>query len=157
MPYVENIKVGSGETWPVRDKEAHDLIKDIWSVVYPVGSIYMSANNVNPGVLFGGSWEQIQDKFLLAAGSTYAGGTTGGEAEHELTWDEMPKHSHVVINEANKSAMTMQWSSNLDISGGSQGGVWVDMNGSGDLFATHNAGSSSKHNNMPPYLTVYMW
>ena len=34
--YVENIKVGSGETWPVRDKEAHERITDLWSTIYPV-------------------------------------------------------------------------------------------------------------------------
>ena len=57
---------------------------------YPVGSIYMSVNNTNPGTLFGGTWEQIQDRFLLAAGNTYTGGSTGGSASVNLS------HSHVV-------------------------------------------------------------
>ena len=85
--------------------------------MYPVGSIYLSVNNVNPGTIFGGTWEQIQDRFLLAAGSTYAGGTTGGAtshthtsaahthtsaahthttAGHTLTVNEMPSHKHGV-------------------------------------------------------------
>ena len=85
---------------------------------YPVGSIYMSVNNTNPGTLFGGTWEQIQDRFLLAAGNTYTGGSTGGSASvnlshshvvnahhhslpantgnHTLTVDEMPSHFHDV-------------------------------------------------------------
>lgn len=50
--------------------------------VYPIGSIYMSINNTNPGLVFGGTWERIQDTFLLAAGNTYQNGTTGGEASH---------------------------------------------------------------------------
>ena len=83
--------------------------------MYPVGSIYLSVNNVNPGTIFGGTWEQIQDRFLLAAGSTYAGGATGGAASHThtsaahthtsaahthttaghtLTVNEMPSHTH---------------------------------------------------------------
>lgn len=76
--------------------------------MYPVGSIYLSVNNVNPGTIFGGTWEQIKDRFLLAAGSTYAGGATGGTASHThtspehshttaghtLTEAEMPKHRH---------------------------------------------------------------
>lgn len=48
--------------------------------IYPVGSLYFSVNNIDPGTLFGGTWERIQDKFLLCAGSTYAAGTTGGNA-----------------------------------------------------------------------------
>lgn len=47
---------------------------------YPVGSIYMSVNSSNPGTLFGGTWQRIQDRFLLACGSTYANGATGGRS-----------------------------------------------------------------------------
>ena len=69
--------------------------------MYPVGSIYLSVNNVNPSTIFGGTWEQIQDRFLLAAGSTYGAGTTGGSAththttgDHILTVAETPAHTH---------------------------------------------------------------
>lgn len=69
--------------------------------MYPVGSIYLSVNNVNPGTIFGGTWEQIQDRFLLAAGDTYSAGTTGGSAththttgDHILTVAETPAHTH---------------------------------------------------------------
>lgn len=50
--------------------------------IYPIGSIYMSVNNVSPSTLFGGTWEAIQDRFLLAAGSTYTAGDTGGAVNH---------------------------------------------------------------------------
>ena len=56
--------------------------KDLLELVYPVGSIYMSVNNVSPSSLFGGSWEQIEDTFLLAAGSTFTAGDTGGAVNH---------------------------------------------------------------------------
>ena len=58
--------------------------------VYPVGSIYMSVNSTNPSALFGGTWVQLKDKFLLGAGDSYAAGATGGEAAHLLTNDELP-------------------------------------------------------------------
>lgn len=45
---------------------------------FPVGSIYMSVTNTNPSTFFGGTWEQIKDKFLLACGSSYSNGATGG-------------------------------------------------------------------------------
>ena len=69
--------------------------KNILETVYPVGAIYISVNSINPATLFGfGTWNQIEDRFLLAAGPTYTAGSTGGEAEHTLTELEMPAHDH---------------------------------------------------------------
>lgn len=48
--------------------------------IYPIGSIYMSISPTNPGSLFGGTWEAIEDTFLLCAGTTYPASTTGGNA-----------------------------------------------------------------------------
>lgn len=73
---------------------------------YPVGSIYMSVNSTSPASLFGGTWQQIKDRFLMCAGSTYKAGGTGGEASHTLTVKEMPSHSHDV------SMTTRSWPTN---------------------------------------------
>ena len=114
------------------------------SDIYPIGSIYMSINNTNPGTLFGGVWEQIKDTFLLASGDTYEAGTTGGEATHTLTTNEIPAHSHGIKINAPTA-----------VSSGS--GNWV-FQGSSDVHKwTENAGGGQAHNNMPPYLTVYVW
>lgn len=67
-----------GDSFKINDKNIFDMI-------YPVGSIYISVNDVHPSVLFGGTWEQIQDRFLLGTGSTYSAGSTGGETNHTLT------------------------------------------------------------------------
>lgn len=64
------------------------------NAVYPVGSIYMSAVNVDPARIFGGTWVRLQGRFLLGASDTYSAGTTGGEAAHKLTEAEMPAHVH---------------------------------------------------------------
>ena len=80
-------------------------VASILNMIYPVGSLYWSRTNVNPSTLFGGTWVQIKDKFILAAGDTYAIDTRGGAATHsvtftgttdphELTWEEMPEHYH---------------------------------------------------------------
>lgn len=59
------------------------VVQDLVSILYPVGSIYMSTNSTNPKDLFGiGEWEQIKDTFLMSAGTTYGAGTTGGTASH---------------------------------------------------------------------------
>lgn len=111
---------------------------------YPVGSIYLSVNSTNPSTLFGGTWKRIQDVFLLAAGSQYSAGSTGGEATHALTVDEMPSHTHYVRG-----------------SGFNQGaGLTASVSDSSDAYrplAASSAGGNAAHNNMPPYLAVYMW
>ncbi len=113
--------------------------------IYPIGSIYVSVNSTNPGTLFGGSWERIQDRFLLASGSTYENGSTGGEATHTLTISEMPSHSHTFKGNADQSASSGsgRWPIRY-ISNGTQGYI-------------NNTGGGQAHNNMPPYLAVYVW
>lgn len=67
--------------------------------VYPVGSIYLSVNNVNPGTLFGGTWVawgsgrvpvgvDVDDADFSTAEKT------GGEKKHALTASEGPQHDH---------------------------------------------------------------
>lgn len=136
----------------VQDQSSSALnIKDIINIVYPVGSIYMSVNDTDPSILFHGTWERIKDRFLLASGDTYSAGSTGGEAQHTLTVDEMPSHSHSLNDQDAHGA-----------SGSLQGGkTYSQVNRSADTTYwwsdTHETGSSQPHNNMPPYLTVYIW
>jgi microcystin-dependent protein len=70
--------------------------RSLVDIIYPVGSIYMSANNASPATLFGGSWTRIQGRFLLAAGGNYALGSQGGAATVMLTVENMPAHNHGV-------------------------------------------------------------
>lgn len=120
---------------------------------YPVGSIYMSVNSANPQTLFGGTWVQIKDRFLLASGTTYKAGTTGGEATHTLTNSEMPAHAHEMYSANGGGDGT--WNPNagtyLVDSVTSDKTTWYAQLG------MNNAGGSGAHNNMPPYLVVYVW
>ncbi len=43
--------------------------KNLADILYPVGSIYMSVNNVNPASLIGGTWKQIKDCFCWRVGT----------------------------------------------------------------------------------------
>lgn len=62
---------------------------------HPVGSLYWTSSSENPAVTFGGgTWVQIKDRFILAAGDTYANGATGGSATVTLTVAQMPSHNH---------------------------------------------------------------
>ncbi len=116
---------------------------------FPIGHIYYSTASTNPGTLFGGTWTRIQDRFLLAAGSTYAAASTGGAATHTLTVAELPAHSHAQNVTANVSAGP-----------GIRDDYDADSAGSAAFpqgISTGNAGSGDPHNNMPPYLAVYVW
>ena len=115
---------------------------------YPVGSIYMSVNSTNPHSLFGGTWVQIKDRFLLAAGTTYKAGATGGEATHTLTVDEIPNHQHVLWypNEGGEQSAAIGYPE-----AGSKN-TWY-----AEASKTGGAGGGAAHNNMPPYLSVYVW
>ena len=129
------------------ESEISSLKSDLANKLYPVGSIYMSVNATNPAELFGGTWERLKDRFLLAAGDSYAAGSTGGEAEHILTVNEMPSHTHTVrIGWSN----TPGWG--LTASTGSDTNAVVDAG-----TTTGATGGDEPHNNMPPYLAVYMW
>lgn len=97
--YTINKIAYAGNTYTLNDGRVDSIV----DLVYPVGSVYMSVNSTSPATLFGGTWEQIQDSFLLSAGSTYTAGNTGGSAshthttgDHKLTANEsgMPSHGH---------------------------------------------------------------
>lgn len=113
---------------------------------YPVGSVYINVGDVNPAILFGGTWERLGGRFLLGADSTYAAGSTGGEATHQLTTAEMPSHNHTLDN--------------YNTTGGTTSFMTVQANdkkGYSGNVNTLYTGGNQPHNNMPPYLAVYMW
>lgn len=123
---------------------------NILNKVYPVGSIYLSVSSTDPKTLFGGTWQRIQDRFLLAAGSTYAAGATGGEATHTLTTNEMPAHDHSVKFGGGDADSTI-------VAGRAyvQSTKWWWSDASDAI--TQKSGGGAAHNNMPPYLAVYIW
>jgi len=136
--------------YAMTNREITEKMAVIADLVYPVGSIYMSVNSTSPATLFGGTWEQLKDQFLLGAGDTYTAGDTGGEAEHTLTVDEMPSHTHTVS--------VLQSGGTAGSYASSQYTFYpVDRNYSRSTLTSSGVGGDQNHNNMPPYLVVYMW
>lgn len=143
-------------TTPINETNLNKMI----DMMYPVGSIYLSVNDTNPQTIFGGTWEQIKDRFLLSAGDTYSNGSTGGEATHVLTSLEMPSHTHNFRFNAGSEIEAGEYNSaNLNgdtypkLPSFALGSTWGSV---GSVGIAEN-GASHPHNNMPPYLTVYMW
>ena len=92
-----NIKPAEGAYWHALSNfyTSSLLVADLLNKVYPVGSIYMSVVNISPASFLGGTWQAIeQGRMLMAAGSSWQAGTTGGAAYHALTVQEMPAHDH---------------------------------------------------------------
>ncbi len=147
---------------------------ELLNAVYPVGSIYISVSETSPNTLFGGTWERLKDRFLLAAGDSHVAGATGGEAAHTLTVEEMPKHGHAVHvwdnagttgNAYYYSGTTKKTHTGARLYNGTASS-WVAsgstasaaQEGRGDVSGgTELVGGSAAHNNLPPYLAVYMW
>lgn len=132
---------------------------------YPVGSIYLSTFSTSPSSLFGGTWEQIKDVFLLAAGDTYTAGSTGGSADAVVV-----RHGgHVRPSDVDSGSIaTADW----EVAPNSSNSYYMHidkLNAYGDRrpfakefgnevgFRTLYKGESGTGKNMPPYLTVYMW
>lgn len=124
-------------------KTAAEIMLDL----YPVGAVYISVNSTSPASLFGGTWEQIKDRFLLGAGDSYAAGSTGGEATNTIEVNNLP------------SQIPLMYSNNFGSSG--SGGIMssaVYTSGENSGYAWLGTGrSATPLSNMPPYLAVYMW
>lgn len=125
-------------------------------LIYPVGSIYLSAVSTNPSTYLGGTWiawgkgrvpvgvDEDQTEFEMAE-------KTGGEKTHTLTTGEMPTHVHtptidgraIGVNDGSLASWHAQAASNWSTSG--------------ILTSTTSAGSGQAHNNLQPYITCYMW
>lgn len=158
-------------------------IANEWKKIYPVGSYYISENSTSPSNLFGGTWEALHNKFLVAEGSSFAFGTDGGALNHKhsnqatqsggsgnsgstvLSIEQIPNHSHrtKVFRLGSKSAdgpLLTNWSngsSTAEIIDGTEnvGG------GAGHNHTipahTHNLNDTQNASSLPPYHPVYVW
>ena len=167
------------EDWDVKvyGKLLKDYIQQFSSAIYPVGSIYMSVNSTSPATLFGGTWSQLKDRFLLGAGDTYSNGATGGAATVTLTTSQMPSHTHTFTGSSATTSSDSHTHTVPNTKGDNSGSgnkceSWASASASGRTVTTSSdshthtltakgtnssTGGGSSHNNMPPYLVVYMW
>lgn len=117
----------------------------------PVGTVQMQIQGyAAPADIFGGTWTELtelQGRFPLGANSTYTLGSTGGEATHTLTVNEIPSHSHNFavdkqygqsVGEKDRPVIT--WGTAY----------------SGETLITSTGGGAA-HNNMPPFVAVKWW
>ena len=142
----------------------------ILNMCYPVGSIYTSTVNKSPAEFLGGTWEQIQGQFLLAAGTTpgtentYTAGSSGGSKSHTHGlangYAEIIQSSTGYILNNFKHGISW-WYGGQDISRYSDQTVLTSVNSDKAKnpinTATRLGGTTESGSNLPPYLVVYMW
>lgn len=178
------------------DLDKQELNK-ILDVVYPVGSIYMSVNSTDPGVLFGGSWTPIHGRFLVAEGNNGAtgeaalnltAGATGGKKTVTLSAANMPYHRHSIpalsmstyggfkpsiiaaavstgshstsdnpILYANTTRTTSYRNTAYTGASNTGGSHTHTTNANNTGYAGGSDEAATAHENLPPYLAVYMW
>lgn len=175
-----NIDVSSSAGFKTIINKMFDLIDekadkiDLVDIIYPVGSIYISVNNTNPSILFGGTWEKIEDKFLLGSSSNYVLGDTGGSKDaivvsHTHTQNS---HSHGFGTNAavpkisssdnwaytSKGKMTLATGNNYyPYSIENNNGIGEATSTTSDTATNKSTGVDGTGKNMPPYLVVNIW
>ena len=167
-------------------KFSNDLVTlqtTIINKIYPVGSIYISYNSTNPSSFLGGTWEAFGKGQTLVGVDTSQTefdtvGKTGGEKTHTLTVDEMPSHTHIQDSHTHSITTMLGYYDRNDVGGswtsfgqrfiitgqGFSSGVYIEQSNiltsyvNASTTATNqNTGGSKAHNNLQPYITVYMW
>lgn len=142
---------------------AYSKREELMNLIYPVGSIYMSVNAVDPSTLFGGTWEKIKDVFLLASGDDYSIGATGGEAEVTLTAAQsgLPSHNHGPSTTDASFLITEGDALTRHTVASGSGAVNMVRSPSAVLRNSNTSSTSQdasqSHENMPPYLAVNVW
>ncbi|WP_427814281.1 phage baseplate protein [Enterococcus sp. 22-H-5-01] len=125
--------------------------EDLLNKTYPIGSIYPSISSVNPELLFGGTWERFAKGQVLVgvdeSDGDFAAGKAGGTKAHKLTINELPKHT---------VPLGLNRGPNPSASGSGTGGyLWGDVASGGKNSGS--VGGDQPHNNLQPYIAVYMW
>lgn len=129
--------------------------------IYPVGCIYQSASSTSPASFLGGTWEQIKDRFILAAGDAYAAGNTGGS----------PTHTHDVSGDASigvSQNTTAYDSTGSILSTKFPFSLYAHTHEPDSAFDRSNAfystltcaktkGTANEQSNIPPYVAMYVW
>lgn len=135
----------------LEDKPTVPTMSAIFNAVYPVGTIYTSVSNANPGLVFGGTWVAFGSGKTLVGVDTgdsdfNASEKTGGEKTHTLTIDEMPSHNH--------NKLKLRWGT----AAGANAVYGSNGTGSGsDRDEESYQGGGLPHNIVQPYICVYFW
>lgn len=127
---------------------------------HPVGSLYISKNPTSPAELYGGTWERIEGKFVMAASDTYPAGSTGGSATHTQTLEEGFPHSHRFLQSGSSSInKTVQMGRDGEFIDADR---YISVGKGVDYFYNYlisieTAGGGQPMDILNPYYSSYIW
>lgn len=121
------------------NNEVSDFEKRIFIAAHPVTTLYWTSDPRNPGDVYGGTWKQIKDRFILASGDTYTNGATGGNAETTLVEGNLPSHTHGLNNHTHNYSGGTSWGGGHRhaLWSGSGAGDWVGMRSAKGICGSH--------------------
>lgn len=150
--------------------------KEMIDLIYPVGSIYMSMNAASPATIFGGTWEKIEDRFLLAASSTHGANTTGGSNAVTIKRSDLPKVNISTSSNGKKTTNDLDGTRQYQYTAGGKDNQWGIDYGRKEMWTKSTIGNNfetaSNHTHSialngnvdqtsiditNPYLAVNMW
>lgn len=144
--------------------QAQAIAMDGARACFPVGTILMTTEDANPSTYIGGTWVALNDVFLLAASETHPAGETGGAETVVLSTAQLPAHRHYTINMAKAESGISPDYQHTVARYDREVSSWPDThyqlnatNNPANGGLTSSTGSGEAHENMPPYLAVYVW
>lgn len=153
----EVVAIGEDGVWIYGTQYLND--KELWELIYPVGSVYMSTNSTSPATLFGGTWERLKGGFLYGAVNSYGTGNGTGTSTntHKLTINETPAHEHTIrYNGSSGNGVTISRSgSGYDVLNLTEW-EWTVGDVLSNLY-TNSVGGNKGHSHNIPYIAVFMW
>lgn len=140
--------------------------------IYPVGSIYMSAKEGNPALLFGGTWVawgagRVPVGFNGSDGNFNSSEKTGGSKTINIQHNHGLSNARAAVGRADSSLSTMSYTSGGNphnvyfdrefsyyggISGGSKHATDTSL-----IYGNTNNGGSTAASVLQPYIVCYMW
>ena len=131
-------------------------LSDLLDNIYPVGSIHITTNNVNPSTYFGGIWEKLSGGYLYAAASiiektTYTG---WGAQSTTLSIDQIPKHDHIFYYTTNSDG----FASGRSVAARSSASNNIQKNGDYTFYSwTQTSGGGQGHTHNIATVDVFVW
>lgn len=138
------------------------IMNNLLNKTYPVGAVYISINNTSPASLFGGTWA------AFGAGCALVGVNssdtafdsvekTGGAKTHTLNTSEIPSHTHSLPALGRPSGYMFYLSGMGRAQENTSSGIYVATASMTSIITPDYVGGGAAHNNLQPYITVYMW
>ena len=133
------------------------FISALFLLMHPVGTPYASETPTSPAELYGGTWERIEDKFIMGASDTYPAGSTGGSATHTQTRDEVAPHTHLqrLWARGSNGSEVMGFSANqYSVFSASASATILNSGSTGENY---NPNGTLPMDILNPYYSMYIW